>query len=62
MARALLSRLEVIARDVGYRAIRLDTGAKQQASVALFSSSGYASIGDYNGNPVAAYWFEKRLA
>ena len=62
MARALLSRLEVIARDVGYRAIRLDTGAKQQASVALFSSSGYASISDYNGNPVAAYWFEKRLA
>jgi pimeloyl-ACP methyl ester carboxylesterase/GNAT superfamily N-acetyltransferase len=62
LARALLSRLEEIARDVGYRAIRLDTGAKQQASVALFSSSGYTPIGDYNGNPVAAYWFEKRLA
>jgi pimeloyl-ACP methyl ester carboxylesterase/GNAT superfamily N-acetyltransferase len=62
VARALLSRLEELARDAGYRAVRLDTGAKQQASVALFSSSGYARIADYNGNPVAAYWFEKRLA
>jgi hypothetical protein len=42
--------------------VRLDTGAKQQASVALFSSSGYEQIADYNGNPVAAYWFEKRIA
>ena len=56
------SRLEEIAREVGYRVIRLDTGAKQQASVALFRSSGYEPIADYNGNPVAAYWFEKRLA
>ncbi len=62
VARSLLSRLEEIARDVGYRAIRLDTGAKQQASVALFSSSGYQPIADYNGNPVAAHWFEKELA
>jgi hypothetical protein len=30
--------------------------------VALFSAAGYQPIGDYNGNPVAAHWFEKRLA
>jgi len=61
VARALLTRLEQAAQDAGYEVVRLDTGAKQQASVALFSSSGYQPIGDYNGNPVAAYWFEKRL-
>jgi GNAT superfamily N-acetyltransferase len=62
VARQLLARLEEIARSLGYSALRLDTGAKQQASVSLFSSSGYQPIGDYNGNPVAAHWFEKRLA
>jgi pimeloyl-ACP methyl ester carboxylesterase/GNAT superfamily N-acetyltransferase len=62
VARALLARLEEIARDVGYTTLRMDTGAKQPASVALFSSIGYAQVDDYNGNPVAAYWFEKRLA
>ena len=62
VARALLARLEQIARDVGYTTIRMDTGARQPASVALFGKVGYEQIPDYNGNPVAAYWFEKRLA
>ena len=62
VARAILARLEQIAQDVGYTRLRMDTGARQPASVALFSSSGYERIADYNGNPVAAYWFEKRLA
>ena len=62
VARAILARLEQIAQDVGYTRLRMDTGARQPASVALFSSSGYERIGDYNGNPVASYWFEKRLA
>ncbi len=30
--------------------------------MALFASSGYQPIADYNGNPVAAHWFEKQLA
>ena len=60
--RALLNRLERVAREAGYEIVRLDTGAKQPASVALFKSSGYEQIADYNGNPVAAHWFEKRLA
>ncbi len=61
VSRALLDHLEENARQAGYQVVRLDTGAKQPASVALFSSSGYHPIADYNGNPVAAYWFEKRL-
>jgi pimeloyl-ACP methyl ester carboxylesterase/GNAT superfamily N-acetyltransferase len=62
VARALLARLETIAQSVGYDRLRLDTGAEQPASVALFTSIGYEQIPDYNGNPVGAYWFEKRLA
>jgi GNAT superfamily N-acetyltransferase len=62
VARALLARLERLARDAGYTALRMDTGARQPASVALFGSCGYTQIANYNGNPVAAYWFEKRLA
>ena len=62
VARALLNRLEQIARNIGYDRLRLDTGPEQPASVALFTSIGYEQIPDYNGNPVGAYWFEKRLA
>ena len=61
VARALIERMEIAARQAGFEVVRLDTGAKQEASVALFQSNGYEPIGDYNGNPVAAYWFEKRL-
>jgi GNAT superfamily N-acetyltransferase len=61
VARALIGRLEQIARQVGYSAVRMDTGPRQPASVALFSSIGYESIADYNGNPVAAFWAEKPL-
>jgi GNAT superfamily N-acetyltransferase len=62
VAHALINGLEAAARDAGYDTVRLDTGARQPASVALFRSSGYHQIDDYNGNPVAAYWFEKRIA
>jgi GNAT superfamily N-acetyltransferase len=62
VARDLITRPEEIARSIGYTRLRMDTGARQPASVALFSSIGYEPIADYNGNPVAAYWFEKRLA
>jgi GNAT superfamily N-acetyltransferase len=62
VARALLARLERSAHEIGYTRLRMDTGARQPASVALFGSVGYEQIEDYNGNPVAAYWFEKRLA
>ncbi len=62
VARALIEGLEAAARDAGYDTVRLDTGAKQPASVALFTATGYERIADYNANQVAAYWFEKRLA
>jgi hypothetical protein len=36
-------------------------GARQPAALALFFSAGYLAIGDYNGNPFASHWLEKRL-
>ena len=41
--------------------VRLDTGANQPAALALFRSSGYREVADYNANPYASYWFEKTL-
>ncbi|MEA2322217.1 MAG: hypothetical protein QOD81_2067 [Solirubrobacteraceae bacterium] len=62
LARALLAALEAAARDLGYERVRLDTGARQPHARALYEAEGYRSIPDYNGNPCAAFWAEKRLA
>lgn len=60
-ARRLLLGLENAARELGYERVRLDTGEKQPHALALYPSAGYVEIPDYNGNPHAAYWGEKRL-
>ena len=61
VARQLLEALEDAAYDRGYRVVRLDTGPRQQHAMALYASAGYAEIGNFNANPIAAYWGEKRL-
>jgi GNAT superfamily N-acetyltransferase len=61
VARALLQELENAARGLGYAIARLDTGPKQLSARGLFESERYAEIPDFNGNPVAVYWAEKRL-
>ena len=61
LARRILAALEDAAAEIGYERVCLDTGARQPAAQALFRSSGYREIPDYNGNPWAAAWFEKRL-
>ena len=61
VARALMGALEQRARELGYERVRLDTGAEQPGALALFRSLGYTEIEDYNGNPWAAYWLEKRF-
>jgi GNAT superfamily N-acetyltransferase len=57
VARALLSELERIAPELGYREVWLDTHADEPA--ALFRSAGYADIEPYNENSYARYWFSK---
>ncbi|HEY7619734.1 MAG TPA: GNAT family N-acetyltransferase [Solirubrobacteraceae bacterium] len=61
LARALLGALEDAARARGYAVVRLDTGARQPHAQALYEASGYAPIGNFNANPMAAFWGEKRL-
>jgi GNAT superfamily N-acetyltransferase len=62
LARLLLRALEETARDLGYAVVRLDTGPLQPHAQALYESAGYRAIGNFNANPVASYWGEKRLA
>jgi GNAT superfamily N-acetyltransferase len=61
LARRLLAAIEAAARDLGYLRVRLDTGRFQAAAEALYRSSGYEEIPDYNHNVYASYWGEKVL-
>ncbi len=61
IARGLLRALEDEARRLGYETARLDTGPKQVNARGLYQSEGYDEIDDFNGNPVACFWGEKRL-
>lgn len=61
IGRAVLCALEDRARSLGYRTVRLDNDGGEPAALELFRSQGYRPIGDYNGNPYARYWFERKL-
>jgi GNAT superfamily N-acetyltransferase len=61
LGRELLAALEALARDLGYAVARLDVGAKQPRARLMYERAGYVSVPDYNGNPYAAFWGEKRL-
>jgi GNAT superfamily N-acetyltransferase len=61
VARALLRTLEDAARERGYAFVRLDTGPLQQGAMHLYATEGYTEIGNFNANPIAAYWGEKKL-
>ena len=61
LGRRLLSHLEGLAGQDGYRAIRLDTNGSLTEAIALYDRSGYRRIPRYNDNPYAQLWFEKTL-
>jgi GNAT superfamily N-acetyltransferase len=61
LARVLLHALEEAARGLGYQVARLDTGPRQPHAQALYESEGYVAIGNFNANPVATFFGEKRL-
>jgi GNAT superfamily N-acetyltransferase len=58
LARALLAALENTARELGHRAVRLDS---QSSTWPLYRAAGYRQIADYNANPHADFWGEKPL-
>jgi GNAT superfamily N-acetyltransferase len=62
VGRVLLAELEHLARDLRYSVARLDTGAEQPRAQRIYERAGYGAVPDYNGNPYAAFWGEKRLA
>jgi GNAT superfamily N-acetyltransferase len=61
LARVLLRALEEAARGLGYQVARLDTGPRQPHAKGLYESEGYVAIGNFNANPVATFFGEKRL-
>ena len=61
VARALLVELEQRARELGYTVVRLDTGPRQRRAQRMYERAGYAAIANFNGNPVATFFGEKRL-
>ncbi|HWH92610.1 MAG TPA: GNAT family N-acetyltransferase [Baekduia sp.] len=60
-ASRLLKALEDEARALGYEIARLDTGEHQPQARAMYERAGYAPIGNFNANPFASFWGEKRL-
>jgi GNAT superfamily N-acetyltransferase len=62
VARRLLGALEDRARRDGYLIARLDTGDRQPEARHLYESAGYRPIPNFNGNPIATFFGEKRLA
>ena len=62
VARTLLRAPEDAARGLGYRIARLETGPRQPHARGLYESEGYVPIANFNGNPVATFFGEKRLS
>jgi len=63
VARGLLERLEGLARERGFAAVRIETGFKQHEAIGLYHRAGYERIepfGEYEGNDYSVC-FEKRL-
>ncbi len=61
VARELLHALEDAARGLGYAIARLDTGPRQPQARRLYEREGYVPIPNFNHNPVATFFGEKRL-
>ena len=58
IGRALLAALEDQARSMGFARVRLDC---ERHNWPLYRAAGYVEIDDYNDNPFADHWAEKRL-
>ena len=61
VAGVLLRALEDEGRRLGYAIARLDTGPHQPHAQRLYERAGYRSIANFNQNPFASFWGEKRL-
>jgi ribosomal protein S18 acetylase RimI-like enzyme len=63
IARSLAEALIAIARERGFRAMRLDTLPMMRPAMALYESLGFADIDPYRFNPIAgSRYMELRLS
>ena len=58
LGRALIQALEKAARELGHRAVLLDS---QASTWPLYRAAGYREVADYTDNPHVDFWGEKRL-
>lgn len=61
VAGRVMDRLEALAREAGFRTLRLDTNRALAEAQDMYRKRGYLEIGRYNDNPYAHHWFEKSL-
>ena len=61
IAGRLMDRLENVAKEAGFSALRLDTHGSLSEARAMYLKRGYREIARYNDNPYAQHWFEKAL-
>ncbi len=62
IAARLMDRVLDEARSLGGRVLRLDSEERLAAAVRLYRRYGFKEIADYNGNPRANVWMERRIA
>ncbi len=62
LGRRLLDTLEGCAREGGARVARIETSAVSTEALSLYRSSGWIEVPQFNDEPFADHWFEKRLA
>lgn len=62
IAARLMDRVLDEARSLGGCVLRLDSEARLAAAVRLYRRYGFQEIADYNGNPRANVWMERRIA
>lgn len=63
ISRLVLAALELEARELGYRALRLETGSAQPEAIGLYTSAGFERIdcyGPYVDDPLSVC-FQKQL-
>lgn len=61
VASKMMDSLEQLARDVGFKRVKLDTNRTLVEAQAMYRKRGYREIAPYNDNPYAHHWFEKAL-
>lgn len=61
LGRRLMDACLDVARRLGGGVLRLDSERRLETALGLYRAYGFAEIPDYNGNPRADVWMERRL-